>query len=564
MGKGVESLGAIGGRGESGLGRVARDLGMGQEAVQGAELSSGGLKGTVESYGKELQAGGSDIGEATGKKLSATRGRQEVHSGLRKEAVEAFQDQAPAMAPSMERIAKRLDAEVMLPRVGTMAESSTAAKLDSVKKELEDLFIPGSGKPPTWQNIIKSRDQLAELVGKESSAAENHLMPSTVSVKREVLNVLDSEIRTGMEAASAQNPALAGMDKQYAAATQGAKTSSELSAMLGKKHANELLNPKSLMGGGGSSGFAGMMAIRHPLSSIGYVGSKLIGKVAQERVEPWLAKMAYNQAIGTKAAEATLGIKNRIGESLKSFFTQAAKTPAKAINVAKAERTQAPPSTRAAYESIANHTEQLMSHNHLDRVQRYAQSMETEGYDQLANEVMGVNQRAVQYAQWNMPPRQGSKAMNSLRQFPASKSPTFQEYKFMRVLDGINSGPESILKGLENGSVNRDSVKAVKYVYPELHTEIVTQAAQQIAEMKSKGQYLPMNKIASLGIALDAPIDPVLEPDFVGAVQAGLNAPPAEQQPSGKDQSSQPQVSNVPTLTRDNPMLTTLQQTAVT
>ena len=558
MSHGIESLGSIASKAgtNKALGKVAQTLGMGSEETQAALRSEGGLWGTIERYGKEIRAGGSDIGEATSSKIEAVGKRQDVHTKLREEAVQAMQDHAPMNIPSVARIAKGIDAEVILPRVNTAGEAKVQSIVDSFKADLPE--------HATWGNLIKTRDQIAAEVSKAPSGPVNPLMVDSPTVKREILNVLDREIRSGMESASKEHPHLAGMADQYSAATQGLKTTEELNAHLGKKLASNLLSQGNHLGAQDFSRAGWAAAFGHPVVAGTLLAAKSASRRMEGVVQPWLAQMAYNQSIGTKAAEATVGMKSRIGDSLKKFFSGAAKAPAKAVNAYRAsESAKAQPDSRAAYEAMANNVEQLMSSNHHDRVQRYAQSMQTEGYDQLANEIMGLNQRAVLYAQQNMPPRQGAKSLTSLRKMPASKVPTFQEYKFMRIMDGVNRGPHALLDGLDDGSISRDSVKAMKYVYPEMHSEIVLQASQQIADMKQSGEYLPLDKIASLGVALDAPIDSVLQPDFVSAVQMALNSPPAGQpQDTGSgSKSSQPAPSGE--ISKDNPMLTTLQKTAL-
>ncbi len=163
-----------------------------------------------------------------------------------------------------------------------------------------------------------------------------------------------------------------------------------------------------------------------------------------------------------------------------------------------------------------------------------AADLAKQGHEDLAVAMMDLNQRASMYMMYNAVPRSAAKGIKSLRPHTVSKTPSLMEFGFGRKYKGVK-GPLSLLDDISDGSVSRDTVSAVKYVYPELHTEIVSQTMSQVAEMKANGDYLPMDKIVTLGLALGAPIDRVLEKDYVTGVQMALNAPPADQPPP-KDQ----------------------------
>ena len=100
----------------------------------------------------------------------------------------------------------------------------------------------------------------------------------------------------------------------------------------------------------------------------------------------------------------------------------------------------------------------------------------------------------------------------------------------------------SILDDLEKGTLSRDAVRAVKYVYPQLHQELVFTAAETVQDMKEKGKFLPMDKVVRLGLVLDAPVDSILERSRISSIQASF-VPPAP--PQGDAQPPQPQGSMI-------------------
>jgi hypothetical protein len=114
-----------------------------------------------------------------------------------------------------------------------------------------------------------------------------------------------------------------------------------------------------------------------------------------------------------------------------------------------------------------------------------------------------------------------------------------QEYKFFRI-DRAIKNPLTLLDDMESGDLSRDAAKAIKHVYPEYHAEVVGAVAQGIYETKAAGNYLPMSKIAMLGLVLDAPVDSTQTPEYIGAVQQALNSPPLHGQAEEPPPTPQP------------------------
>ncbi len=329
------------------------------------------------------------------------------------------------------------------------------------------------------------------------------------------------------------------MAEKYTAATGGIKLAKELEGHLGKKAASALMSSGGPVSARDVGTFVGMSAIGHPMSGLAWLSAKGIGNKMMGRYEPWMAQMAYNNTFGTKAAAATQSMQSKIGESMRAYFKSASKVPSKAAIVGQSEKNVSNGRMdRKGFEDMASRAEQLVSRNHQDKVQQYIESMHQAGYEELAAAMMGVNQRAVQYALWTAVPRQATKSMNSLRKQPASKAPTLQEYKQMRQCKGISKGPLGVLEDMKNGSVSRDQVQAMAFVYPESAQYMAETFGREVVAMKTRGDFLPMDKITNLGMALNAPIDRTLEGDYVNAVQVALSAPSADKPPPTQDQPS--------------------------
>lgn len=171
----------------------------------------------------------------------------------------------------------------------------------------------------------------------------------------------------------------------------------------------------------------------------------------------------------------------------------------------------------------------------------YAEELAKAQHARLAENILLTNQRALEYLRWNLPTSTKQDKAQSLRAIPEKHGLDANEWKFLRIDNAIKN-PLSLLDKLEDGTVTQDEVKAVKYVYPELHAEIVQGVTQGIFEMKQRGDSLPVEKVAQLGLVLDAPVDPILEQDFIRPVQRALALPPGGEGATAQQQSAPPQI----------------------
>jgi histone H3/H4 len=610
----VDSLsGAVskaGGKGLRSQAYVAKSLGA-EALVEAPESLGTNLKDIRE---KVLQKGGADIRSSTTEKIAATKSAKELYATERTAAIKEAMETNMVSVPNVDVTKARLRADVAQQYVGTPYEAEVLRSVEKMEARLDALvvkenipefseWVKNQPKPMSfnefkdWQKSLDPAERYnagnmapgEKFTAKELAAWKSNPnyrlylsehtqglraefeafikeLPSTPAgldkwvkssdllldaskgpglsqidrlVTKETQRILGSQVTSTLEEI---NPSLA---EKFAAASMGQRLSEEVEGYLGKKLTNSLMSAEPAVTARDLGAFVGMAAIGHPASGLGWLAAKGIGKQLQGRIEPAMAQMAYDASIGSKASLATLQAQTKIGSSIRNFFKS--KNPQRAASTVKAESSKSP---RKAYEETYSRTEQLLSDSHQDKLIRYAKELEGQGYHDLALELLNVNHRASQYLQWNMPPSNGAKAIKSLRKLPAPQMPTLQEYKFLRINKAVTN-PFSLLEDLDKGKVSRDAVKAVKYVYPELHREIVSSATQQVYEMKASGQFLPMDKISSLGVVLDAPIDTTLTPEYVTAVQMALNAPPPNEE-------SPPQAAS---LTSPTALMTPIQQT---
>lgn len=566
-------VGGYGGRAED---IVYKSLGASEDTIANKSFTLSQARSVLQKGAGE----GEEITFATGSKAKTAAAHRagELYRQEMSSIADTLDKEAATSAPPLARIEGRLD-QITAARAGTYAEQDTAKLVNSFKEKLGSLgrateipdkatfeyqqsLLPGSQRtsyasyvkqlqkeateaPTTWKKLIESRQQLAEAV-------KSHPSP----IAQEVLSALDSEIRAAMTDAG-EKIGQSGLAEKFAANQTMARVADELSDSLGKKTAKEVLSAEPAITPRDLGAFAGMTAIGHPISGVGWLAAKGIGRIMQRRLEPAIAEMAYQASVGAKAQAATQQAKLNIASSVKKFFRQTTSAGRQGAQVSLYNAQKGAGSPRKQYEQAVDRTEQLLSANHRNRLEAYAQQLQEQGYGQFAGEMLNTYQRAQQYLQYNMPPRKGTLNTGSLKQPPVFKDLNQNEWKFLR-LDKALKNPFSLLDNLEKGTVSRDEVMAVKYVYPEWHREIVSAAAQEIYQMKSEGKFMPVDKIAQLGIVLDSPIDSTLEPDFVNTVQAALNAPPANQ-PQQNPPTQQPFSQSV----AETGLLTPLQQSLI-
>jgi len=97
--------------------------------------------------------------------------------------------------------------------------------------------------------------------------------------------------------------------------------------------------------------------------------------------------------------------------------------------------------------------------------------------------------------------------------------------KFKRYLQAVDD-PKSVMEDIGNGTVTREQVEALKFVYPELYKEV----QEQVMEQLSKGTKIPYNRKISLGILMDLPTDVSLQRENILALQSSFSDQPQQEQ----------------------------------
>lgn len=98
-----------------------------------------------------------------------------------------------------------------------------------------------------------------------------------------------------------------------------------------------------------------------------------------------------------------------------------------------------------------------------------------------------------------------------------------------KVLDN----PARLMSAAADGTVTSGQIRAVGAVYPELLKELRSDVAQELMRLEESGRELPYPRRVALGTMLDAPTDPLLQPQMMALLQGSFSSPEPERQGGG-------------------------------
>lgn len=233
------------------------------------------------------------------------------------------------------------------------------------------------------------------------------------------------------------------------------------------------------------------------------------------------------QSVGKRVGS----VKEFVKSAISNFFKKTAR-PTKLNSLkflvesgfALSDDNKKPVNDKVAFKNIQSHVASLANPDVLsDKLAKnlgpLLQSMPTMGFEAQQQIV-----RAVTFLNDKMPKHMDSGPARML--FPREYEPTSMEKaKFERYLQAVEQ-PLSVLAELEQGTVTREHIEAIKYVYPEIYRETQQAVMEQISEHPD----LPYQKRLQLGILLDIPADESLTGESIIGLQQNFAPEQAQNQ----------------------------------
>ncbi len=520
------ALRAGAGKGEGAAAKALERLGVSPSKIATLATEEGGLVKAVRGYHGVLEASEESFASST---ADIARTAKTSASGYQKavnDTLSTLDREAASAVPDVARVTGRLQTD-MAHYAGTFQEAQASKVMAKVTDDLNALrgapsaneLVPNAGG--TWKQWADSRNQLAAVLDSTGNELKK-------DVYRSALNAVDSEFAAAMDSAG-ELVGNKSLGEQYRAAVMGQKMAEEMGGHIQSKLGKELqgsgfLRPEDT----GTMAMGALMG--HPLAAAGAVMSRGAYRAVGRAVEPAMAEAAYRNAVGSGAASAVVSVGERVSSTLRKFMGLGGKVAA--MEAADAGK---PKYTVKGYKDTMELSDKLTGSSHKAKVDDLVAAMSQMGHPELAEQMAAQYMRATEYLNFNRPKDAKVKAAGSLGKMPERLSLDTKETRYMDIFHAV-SHPLAIVDGILDGTTSRTAVNALAYVMPDWHRDVVSRAAQTILEAKAEGKFLPADKIAMLGVVLNAPVDSKLEKPFIDEVQKAHQANAQPQPEQGKQQ----------------------------
>jgi hypothetical protein len=487
--------------------------------------TEGGTVGAVKAYKDLMEKGETSFAAPTSHIRDSMRKVAADEATVASGALKELGTMAKPPASAVQNLANEFQNEWKVMYAGT----ADAAKAKVIYKNL----VKDLKGATEWEHWAANRD----ILTREAAAAPAGTLRR--GIYESAVQKFDSEFRAAGTAVSEET------FNKYAAAVTQKNLAESLVESTGEKLGQEAGrgNPLHLnQTDGGALGIGTLLG--NPAGAVGIVAARKITGYVQDKLEPIIAEYAARSAIGARAGAATVNVGDRISGALRTFMRGGAKAAVNARAVSKSEETGAGKLsyTMKAYAKAMETADHFTSEAHQAKVREYMDDLTQAGHPELANQMGMAYGRAVADINKNRP--KGTlrdKAPGSLGRTPKQMGLDTQTMKFMRRLHSMRDPVGTIVDGLEKGNLSRDAISSIKYVMPDLHADLVSRAAQEAMALRQDGKFLPADKLALLGVALDHPVDSKLSAEFIGEIQQGLAA---NSKPQGQPQGGPPPVTD--------------------
>lgn len=298
----------------------------------------------------------------------------------------------------------------------------------------------------------------------------------------------------------------------------GKPTSARLDAI-----AERLAAPAAVKGGAVNA--LGDAAMGYGLGAV--AGLPVVGAVvgAARVVAPVLRKLGANQAQvaarASKAVEAMLTVGAKVAPRAPIIASKILHE----VSFGPSERTSKKSTLAEGYkartEEIRKLTQPGLDGKPVMRMSERQKLQERlaplRAYDPIAADQIESNKaRAIEYLAEMQPRMPDLPGMDPDRWQPSD----MEMRKYARQV-AVVEDPAGVVERLANGSITPEDAETMKAVYPEMYRDIQLQIMSQMGERSAK---LPYQRRLALSIFSGVPVDPVLDPRVLAALQGSFTA----------------------------------------
>lgn len=237
---------------------------------------------------------------------------------------------------------------------------------------------------------------------------------------------------------------------------------------------------------------------------VGAVAALAVKKAAQG-----MADVFSNSVSGLerrlKMAEMVQKTTEMVDSGVQKFMTSKAKPSASAFFLRRSGPEEG--------EKEVLHTLDKLSAERDSQAAQWARKV-TDNDHRLIEQMMKTREAAREYLNKIAPKSVTSEG--DLKAPGKSKLTPYEMHRFLTASRAIQE-PLEVFQAISQGDVNRDAIEAVVKVYPPLADLMRSQVQRSVLELKSKGEFLSLQKITQLSFALGVPVDSVMNPQFIKA-----------------------------------------------
>lgn len=385
------------------------------------------------------------------------------------------------------------------------------------------LFRKGPGGegwiPAEWLTDPKGFAQLIEQLGTPQGMRNAEFFKGLIASERDLTAAIKKSYNLAGKELDEANKAIAAadvMERKIAQAERGFDLARGMQSM-NKKLAFDVPTAMRL-GGPATAGFVAA-------GPVGAVAGGAIGAIANPT-----RMLSVLHALDGKAGQAL----KSMGQSVKKFIGRKRGTIKPALSMAGAiaglsasEKAEIESDPQAGFRKIK---EQLISLQDPAMLERRVKTTGLYLSPDMQQTMAKQSKRMVDHLLKHAPPAARQGRIDMLQGKPSAYDRRKIKTWFDRL--AVASSPiETTMKALGDGTLTGEMVDTLKELYPKTYDELVVKVTQELADPKKNIEY---DDKVQLSLLLGVPMDPTMEPAFIGRMQGMYRKQPGQLEPGGE------------------------------